>query len=61
MERINAQPSFTDLTLADLGGKRSTDFFARCEQLIPFQLLADSVADVFVDNNPAGGARTGRW
>jgi IS5 family transposase len=56
MERINAQPSFTDLTLADLGGKRSTDFFARCEELIPFQLLADSVADVFVDNNPAGGA-----
>lgn len=57
MERINAQPSFTDLTLADLGGKRSATFFHRCEALIPFAVLADSVADVFVDDNPrAGGA-----
>ncbi len=56
MQRINAQPSFTDLTLADLGGKRSVEFFARCEELIPFQALADSVADVFVENNPPGGA-----
>jgi len=56
MQRINAQPSFTDLTLADLGGKRSATFFQRCEQLIPFQALADSVADVFARDNPAGGA-----
>jgi hypothetical protein len=66
MQRINAQPSFTDLTLADLGGKRSTEFFTRCEALIPFQALADLVANVFVDANPKECApplaapRTGR-
>jgi len=56
MRRINARPSFTDLTLPDLGGKRPTEFFARCKQLISFQTLADSVADVFVEDNPLGGA-----
>lgn len=56
MERINAQSSFTDLTLADLGGKRSALFFRRCEELIPFQTLAESVSDVFVEDHPRGGA-----
>jgi len=56
MQRSNAQPSFTDFTVADLGGKRSTAFFARGERLIPFQALADAVAGVFCDDHPQGGA-----
>jgi IS5 family transposase len=56
MQRNNAQPSFTDLTVADLGGPRATAFFGRCLAEIPFEQLAASVADIFVDDNPAGGA-----
>lgn len=55
MERVNAQSTFTDLTVADLGGPRARAFFATCEQHIPFGQLAASVADVFKDDNPAGG------
>lgn len=56
MERINAQPTFTDLTLADLGSPRATAFFERCLRIIPFDQLAASVAGMFDDANPAGGA-----
>jgi IS5 family transposase len=55
MQRINAAPTFTDLTLAELGGPRASAFFDRCQQEIPFDRLADSVADIFVDG-PHGGA-----
>ncbi len=56
MERVLAQPSFTDLALADFGSKRAAEFFARCEALIPFERLADSVADIFAEDQPKGGA-----
>lgn len=56
MQRINAQPTFTDLAVADLGGPRATAFFDRCLKEIPFDRLADSVADIFAEDNPAGGA-----
>lgn len=56
MQRDNAQPTFTDLTVAHLGGPRATAFFDRCQQEIPFEQLAESVRDIFNDNNPAGGA-----
>lgn len=56
MQRINAAPTFTDLTLAGLGGPRATAFFETCQKEIPFQRLADSVADIFIDDNPRGGA-----
>lgn len=56
MQRNNAQPTFTDLTVADLGGPRATAFFNRCLVEIPFDRLAASVADIFIEDNPAGGA-----
>lgn len=56
MERKNADPTFTDLTVADLGGPRAAAFFDRCLAEIPFDQLADSVADIFKEDNPAGGA-----
>jgi IS5 family transposase len=55
MERINAQPTFTDLTVADLGGPRARAFFDTCRREIPFDELAASVADVFDDDDTAGG------
>jgi hypothetical protein len=56
MQRINAEPSFTDLCVADLGGPRATAFFEVCQRQIPFDRLAGSVADIFMDDGPAGGA-----
>jgi len=56
MERINTPPTFTDLTLSGLGGRRSAEFFDRCQALIPFGQLAASVANVFVEDLPQGGA-----
>ncbi len=56
MQRDNAQPTFTDLTVCDLGGPRATVFFTTCQREIPFDRLAQSVADIFQDDAPAGGA-----
>jgi IS5 family transposase len=56
MERINATPTFADLSLANLGGPKATAFFAICQREIPFARLAESVADIFNDQNPKGGA-----
>lgn len=30
MQRNNMQPTFTDLTVSDLGGPKATAFFERC-------------------------------
>jgi IS5 family transposase len=56
MQRTNAAPTFTDLTLRNLGSPRATAFFQTCQREIPFDRLAASVADIFNDNNPKGGA-----
>lgn len=56
MQRTNLEPTFTDLTLAELRGPRAWAFFDRCDREIPFDRLADAVADVFADDNPSGGA-----
>lgn len=60
MQRINAQPSFTDLAVADLGGPKATAFFDRCLAEIPFERLAASVADIFDDFDPAAAAAAAR-
>lgn len=56
MERINAQPTFTDLTLAELGGPKATAFFDTCTRQVPFDRLAASVAGIFKEDLPKGGA-----
>jgi len=56
MQRINLQPTFTDLSVAELGSPRARAFFDRCLKEIPFDRLAASVADVFDEDHPAGGA-----
>lgn len=56
MQRRNAEPTFTDLAVADLGSPRATAFFDKCLKEIPFDRLAASVADVFEEHDPASGA-----
>ena len=56
MQRNNAEATFTDLTVADLGGPRATAFFDTCLREIPFDRLAASIADLFVEDRPKGGA-----
>jgi IS5 family transposase len=55
MERMNAQPTFTDLTVANLGGPKAIAFFERCQKEIPFDRLAASVANIFDEDQPNGG------
>lgn len=57
MQRINVQPTFTDLTVADLGGPTATAFFGRCDREVPFETLAGSVADLFDDSDASAGGR----
>ena len=62
MERKGLQPTFVDGLTADLGGRRMAEFFAQCEKAIPWQQLADSIADIFPGDaddhgdRPKGGA-----
>ena len=56
MQRINAELTFTDLTVANLGGPAASAFLDRCVREIPFGQLAASVADVFEEDQPRGGA-----
>jgi IS5 family transposase len=56
MQRRNAESTFTDLTVAELGGPKATAFFDTCRREIPFDRLAASVADVFIEDCPNGGA-----
>jgi len=55
MQRVNAQSTFTDLTVAELGGPRAREFFDTCQRQIPFDQLAASVADIFKEQTPEGG------
>lgn len=57
MQRVNAEPTFTDLAVADLGGPCATAFFDRLDRAVDFAALAASVADVFKDADPSAGGR----
>lgn len=54
MQRNNAQPTFTDASVADLGGPRTAAFLQRCSDLIDWQELARSIAHLFPEH-PRGG------
>jgi IS5 family transposase len=54
MERKPAAPTFADALTADLGGPRTAAFLDRCQELIPWQTLADSIKHLFPDQ-PNGG------
>jgi IS5 family transposase len=54
MQRINAQPTFTDAAVVDLGGPRTIAFLRRCDELIDWDALAASIAALFPPQ-PKGG------
>jgi IS5 family transposase len=54
MQRHNAQSTFTDASVADLGGPRTAAFLQRCEELIDWRGLAQSIAHLFPEH-PQGG------
>lgn len=54
MQRINAQPTFTDAAVADLGGPRTAAFLSVCQELIDWSAMAASIAHLF-PAQPKGG------
>jgi IS5 family transposase len=54
MQRINVQPTFTDAAVVDLGGPRTLAFLRRCDELIDWDALAGSIAELFPEQ-PKGG------
>ena len=56
MERNNLQPTFVDGITNDLGGKRTAEFFDKCNKLIPWEQLAAPLKDMYRNNSDKGGA-----
>lgn len=56
MERTTNQPTFLDSLTSDLGGRRTSEFFAKCERLIPWAELAEPLKDMYANNTAKGGA-----
>jgi transposase, IS5 family len=56
MERTNNQPTFLDSLTSDLGGRRTAAFFSKCDQLLPWNKLAEPLKDMYRNNTNKGGA-----
>ena len=56
MERQNNQLTFLDNVTSDLGGKRTAEFFAKCDKYIPWGELAEPLKDMYANNTSKGGA-----
>lgn len=56
MERINNQPTFLDSLTSDLGGRRTAQFFSKCDRIIPWKELAEPLKDIYSNNTDKGGA-----
>lgn len=56
MERQNNQLSFFDQLTNDLGGKRTAEFFRKCDKYIPWNELAEPLKDMYANNTNKGGA-----
>ena len=56
MERKNNQLTFLDNATSDLGGKRTAEFFAKCDRFIPWDQLAEPLKDMYANNSSKGGA-----
>ncbi len=56
MERTSNQPTFFDSLTCDLGGRRAAQFFQKCDQLIPWNELAESLRDMYKNNTDKSGA-----
>lgn len=56
MERTSNQPTFLDSLTADLGGRRTVEFFRKCNELVPWNELAEPLKDIYRNNTAKGGA-----
>jgi IS5 family transposase len=56
MERESKQLTFLDDITSDLGGKRTAVFFAKCDQYIPWEMLAEPLKDMYSNDTSKGGA-----
>jgi transposase, IS5 family len=56
MERTSNQPTFLDNLTSDLGGRRTADFFGKCNELIPWNELAEPLRDMYRNHTDKGGA-----
>jgi len=56
MERQNNQLTFIDNITSDLGGKRTAEFFRKCDKYIPWNELAVSLKDMYKNDTSKGGA-----
>lgn len=56
MERTSNQPTFLDSLTSDLGGRRTAEFFGKCDKLIPWNKLAEPLRDMYRNNTDKGGA-----
>ena len=56
MERQNNQLTFLDNITSYLGGKRTAEFFRKCDKYIPWDQLAEPVKDMYSNNTSKGGA-----
>jgi IS5 family transposase len=54
MQRDNIQPTFTDASVAELGGPRTAAFLRRCEELIDWRGLARSIDHLFPEHHRGG-------
>ncbi len=56
MERKNLQPSLLDGLTTDLGGKRTSEFFDKCDKIIDWNELARPLQNMYSNNTSKGGA-----
>jgi IS5 family transposase len=56
MERTSNQPTFLDSVTYDLGGRRTAEFFCKCDRLIPWNELAEPLKGMYKNNTDKGGA-----
>lgn len=56
MERKTNQLTFLDTLTSDLGGRRTAEFFAKCDRYIPWDELAEPLQDMYSNTTSKGGA-----
>jgi transposase, IS5 family len=56
MERKQSHPTFADSIIKDLGGRRTSEFFRKCDLYIPWSKLAEPLHDMYRNNDSGGGA-----
>lgn len=54
MQRVNAQPTFTDAAVVDLGGRRTAAFLSVCDELVDWKAMIGSIAHLFPEHARGG-------